>query len=153
APDSKASEDARNWAIVTNALQQMREEGQSAFLAAEKARQEADAAAKQSTDAIKARLNLLEQSMQNQAKRELVTIESWNRFSLIVGAALGGGGLLGLVFISFFLMRTMHRLTDVMSVLGTGQSLEHARSLAALGVGAQTLNHTSPAEQSSTRFL
>src|SRR5262245_14899031 len=86
-PENKAIEDARNWAIVTNALQQMREEGQIAFRAAEKARQEADAAAKQSADAIKARLNLLEQSLQDQTKRELATIESWNRFILIVGAA------------------------------------------------------------------
>src|SRR5262245_1655846 len=101
APDSKAVEDARNWAIVTNALQQMREEGQAAFHAAEKARQETDAGAKQSAEAIKARLSLLEQSFQDQAKRELATIESWNRFILTVGAALGGVGLLGLIFIAF----------------------------------------------------
>ena len=153
-PDNKtAMEDARNWAIVTNSLLQMREEGLMASRAAEKARQEADASAKQSADAIKARLNLLEQSLQAQAQRDLETFKSWNRFMLVIGAALGGVGLLGLVFIAFFLLRTMNRLTDVMSVLGTGQQLGHARSLAALGVGPAHLDRPGPAEQSSTRLF
>src|ERR1041384_7723276 len=153
-PDNKtAIEDARNWAIVTNSLQQMREEGLMASRAAEKARLEADASAKQTADAIKARLNLLEQSLQSQAQRDLETFKSWNRFMLVIGAALGGVGLLGLVFIAFFLMGTMHRLTDVMSVLGTGHQLGQARSLPALGVGPAHLDRPGPAEQSSTRLF
>ena len=153
ASDNKAAiEAAHNWSIVTNSLQQMREEWLMAFRASEKARQEADAAVRQSADATKARLNLLEQSLQAQTQREMETIKNWNRLMLIVGASLGGVGLLGLVFIAYFLMRTMHRLTDVMSILGTGQSLDHARSLAALGVGGSNLDHSNPAEQSSLRF-
>jgi tetratricopeptide (TPR) repeat protein len=139
--------------ISTNFFQQFHEELLTALRAAEKAREEAEAAAKHNAESMAARMNFFEQTLRARSEQELETIKTWNRFMLTGASVLGGVGVLGILFVALFLSRTLSRVAATAAVSRPGQSMESAHSLPMLGTGEMRLERASIAEQSSARVL
>jgi tetratricopeptide (TPR) repeat protein len=148
-----SSPSAANASAGTNFLQQYHDELLSALRSAEKARVEAEAAAKHSAEVMAARLNFIEQSVRARSEHELETIKTWNQFMLTIVSVLGGLGVLGILFVAIFLSRVLGRVADTATVGRPGPALEGGHSLPMLGAGELHLERASIAEQSSARVL
>src|SRR6185436_10360152 len=81
--------------------------------AIEQTRREAEAAIKRNADILAVRLDLIEQALGQQHKRELDALQNSNRTTLIVAGILAGTGFLGMLCLAFFLMRATNRLTEM----------------------------------------
>jgi len=121
--------------------------------AIEQTRREAEAAIKRNADAVAARLGQLEQSLELQHKRELETLQSSNRTTLIVAGALAGTGFLGMLCLAFFLMRATNRLTELTMTVPLSQALGPGYLPHALTAGDSHAATANPAEQAGARFL
>lgn len=139
--------------VGTNYFQQFHEDLLTSLRAAEKARVEAEAAAKHNEELMAARLNFLEQSLRARSEHELETIKTWNQFMLTMVSVLGGIGVLGILFVAIFLSRALSRVADVAAVSRPGLPPEPGHLLPMLGLGETHLDRVAIAEQSSARVL
>ncbi len=120
--------------------------------AIEQTRREAEAAVKRNADALAARLDLIEQGLVQQHRRELEALQNSNRTTLIVAGILAGTGFLGMICIAFFLMRATNRLTEMsLAIVPTSHPFGPAPK--ALGLGDASLAGANPAERSGARLL
>ena len=99
---------------------QLQAQIQAALLAIEQNRQEAEAAARLSSETVATRLKMLEQTFTSQREREMELIQSSNRFIMIATAVFGSLGLLMSLLISWFLFRAMNRVSQLTAAFPSG---------------------------------
>jgi tetratricopeptide (TPR) repeat protein len=139
---------------VIQSYEQLQQQQLETLRAVEQARQDADAAAKRSAEALEARLNRIEQAVTAQREHELETMQNAHRFTLIVVGVFAGVGFIGMLIFALLLLRTMQRRAEAAPIQPTGIPLGQAYAAAgALGTGEAQLAQLNPAEQSSARFL
>ena len=129
----KLSAEGTNAQQTLRVFLQVQEQLHSAQLAIERTREEAEAAAKRNAEAMTARLQLIEQSLNLQRERELDAMKSSNRFTLVVGAAFGGLGVLTMLLTVLFLSRALKRSAE-MGALFAGP-FAHGPATGRLAVG------------------
>jgi tetratricopeptide (TPR) repeat protein len=123
--------------------------------AIEQTRREAEAAVKRNADILAARLDLIEQALLQQHKRELEALQTSNRTTLIVAGILAGTGFLGMLCLAFFLMRATNRLTEMtMAIVPLSHPFSPGSSPKPVLLGdAHTAAAANPAERSGARLL
>src|SRR5664280_410229 len=138
---------------IAQSNQQLQEQQQTVLHALDQARQDAEAIAKRNNDAVDARLQRIEDSVNAQRERELENLQKSHRFTLIIVGIFAGVGFFGMLFFALFLLRLMNRRTELMFSQFTGQPLGSGFAPTALGTGEQQLVATNRVEQSTSRFL
>jgi len=134
---------------------QLQEQLDAARLAIDQNQKEVEAAAARnaelvrSTEAVSARLNLLEQDLADQLARELEAMRSSNRFMLIVAAGFASVGLLAILLTAFFHRHTLNQLGALPVAYARGPG--HA--VATVGLGDTSLVPADQTEQSNARLL
>ena len=121
--------------------------------AIEDARREADSAARRNVETVIQRLELFQQSLEAQHRRELEAVRNSNGTTLMVAGVLAGAGFLGLFSLAFFLMRVTSRLTDVAVSVPLGHALGQGHGHAALVAGESHLPAGNPTELIGSRFF
>jgi tetratricopeptide (TPR) repeat protein len=91
----------------------LQEQLRSTQQAVEQAREEAQAQSKQAAELLAARLNLIEQTMQNQRQQEVESMQRLTRAMLTVVGLVTGLGFFAVVFAGIIQVRAMTRLTDI----------------------------------------
>jgi tetratricopeptide (TPR) repeat protein len=134
-------------------IEQTRQDAAANAHAVEQARQDAESAAKRYNDEMESRLNRIEQSVSAQREREIETLQSSHRFTLIVVGLFAGVGFFGILFFAVFLLRMMNRRTETMIAHFTGQALGPGFMPVALGAGETQVVGVNRMEQSTARFL
>jgi len=120
--------------------------------AIEQTRREAEAVVKRNADILAARLDLIEQALAQQHKRELEALQDSNRTTLIVAGILAGTGFLGMLFLAFFLMRATNRLTEMtMAIVPLRQP--YGPSPKAITAGDAHAAAANPAERAGAHWL
>src|SRR5664280_1712879 len=138
---------------IAQSNQQLQEQQQTVLHALDQARQDAEAIAKRNNDAVDARLQRIEDSVNIQREHELENLQKSHRFALIIVGVFAGVGFFGMLFFALFLLRTMNRRTEVMFSQFTGQPLGSAFAHPALGAGDTQLVSPNRVEQSTSRFV
>jgi tetratricopeptide (TPR) repeat protein len=137
--------------LVPTSFQEQQDVMQQAI---EQTRRDAEAAVKRNADILAARLDLIEQALAQQHKRELEALQNSNRTTLIVAGILAGTGFLGMLCLAFFLMRATNRLTEMtMAIVPLSQPFGPAPSPKAITLGDAHPAVANPAERSSARLL
>ena len=122
--------------------------------AIEQTRREAEAAVKRNADALAARLDLIDQALAQQHKRELEALQNSNRTTLIVAGILAGTGFLGMLCLAFFLMRATNRLTEMtMAIVPLSHPFGAGPAPKALALGEAHLAGANPAERAGARLF
>ena len=134
-------------------IEQTRQDAAANAHAVEQARQDAESAAKRYNDEMESRLNRIEQSVSAEREREIDTLQSSHRFTLLVVGLFAGVGFFGMLFFAVFLLRVMNRRTEMMIAQFTGQSLGPGFTPVALGAGETQVVPVNRMEQSTARFL
>lgn len=98
----------------------LQEKLQSLQMNMEQTRQEAEATARHSADALATRLKLIEQVLSDQRREEIEATKASNRFMLLVAGVFGAIGLIAMVFTAWFLLRAMNRLAEVAAAFPPG---------------------------------
>jgi len=151
---AQASDDNTFWAQhVVESYQQLQSQQQTMVQEMEKARQEAEAAAKRNKEEMDARLRSIEESVSAQHEHEIESMQSQHRFTLIIVGILAGVCFFGMLFFGVFLLRTMNRRTETMIAQFTGHTLGPGFTPVALGTGDTQVVTVNRAEQSTARFL
>jgi tetratricopeptide (TPR) repeat protein len=81
--------------------------------AVEQAREEAQAQAKQQSEIMAARLNLIEQTLHIQKQQEMDSLQRSTRLMLTVVGIITGVGFLAVIFAGYVQVRAMTRLADI----------------------------------------
>jgi tetratricopeptide (TPR) repeat protein len=155
-PDVKTNAAARTNEIsdvqqVLRSYLQLQEQIHATQLSIERARQEAEAAAKRNAETMADRLNQI-QALNLQRERELAAMQDSNRGILIVAGVFAGVGLVTMLLTAFFQWRAMHRLAQATGhSAGGGLALSHPH--AALGLGEAPTGSIQAPEHASGRFL
>jgi tetratricopeptide (TPR) repeat protein len=134
-------------------IEQTRQDAAANAHAVEQARQDAESAAKRYNDEMEARLNRIEQSVTNQREREIETMQSSHRFTLVMVGLFAGAGFFGMLFFAVFLLRVMNRRTETLIAHFTGQTLGPGFMPVALDAGETQVVSSNRMEQSTARFL
>ncbi len=134
-------------------LQQMQEQQLAALRAIEQIRLDAAAASQHNDEVVAARLRLIEQALTDQRERELESLRSSNRFTLIIVAVFAGVGLIGMLINFIFLFRAMNRLAEVAGAFPGSHALLPAPAAGALTSSEAMELSAGPAGQTSRRFL
>jgi tetratricopeptide (TPR) repeat protein len=122
--------------------------------AIEQTRRDAEAALKRNADLLAARLDLIEQALAQQHKRELEALQSSNRTTLIVAGILAGTGFMGMLCLAFFLMRATNRLTELtMAIVPLSHPFGRGPSPNPVMLGDAHAAPGNPAERSGARLL
>jgi tetratricopeptide (TPR) repeat protein len=132
---------------------QLQEQLHATQLAIEHSRTQAEAAAAETTKALAARLQSIEQSLAVQRSQELKAMESSNKVMLIVAGLFAALGFLAMVFMAYFQWRTISRLAEITAALPMAHALGSGPLAGALGVGDTHLLTVGPPEQSNQRLL
>jgi tetratricopeptide (TPR) repeat protein len=125
---------------------------QSALLAIQQMREEAQSAAKNNQEAVAGRLRAIEQSIDLGRERELQAVQQSNRFVLLVSGSFALVGLGAMLFTAWLHLRAMSRIAEVAAVLPAAHGLVPAHSFAALGAGEHP-GGPHAVEPSSARLL
>ena len=142
------------WARhVVEVYQQLQEQQQATQRSVETARQEAEAAAKRNTEMLETKLKQLEDAVTAQRQREVETLQSSHRFTLIIAGLFVGVGFFGMLFFGVSLLRSMNRRVAATPLQPTGAPLGQGFAPAALGAGDTQLVTVDPTQQASQRFL
>ena len=152
-PQSETNSAPTDLQTNAPALLQLQEQYQNTLRTLEQLRQEAEAASKQSAEAVAARLNLIERTLTAQRQSELESMQSSNRLTLIIAGSIASVGFLALLFTVFFLLRAMNRQSAIAASMPFRPALQEGHPGAALSSGELQLAPLNPAEQSSARFL
>jgi tetratricopeptide (TPR) repeat protein len=135
------------------ALEQARQDAAATARAIELARQETESATKRNAEAVDARLNRIEQAVATQREREIETMQSSHRLTLVIVGAFAGVGFVGMLLFALFLLRAMNRRMEMAGVQPGGLPIGAGYAAAALGTGETHLAPLNPVEQSSARVL
>ena len=135
------------------AIEQARQDAAATAHAVEQARQDADTAAKRNSEVMEARLSQIEQSVSAQREREIETMQSSHRFTLIMVSVFAGAGFFGMLFFAVFLLRIMNRRTETLIAQFTGQALGPGFTPVALADGETHVVPVNRVEHSTARFL
>jgi tetratricopeptide (TPR) repeat protein len=122
-------------------------------LAIEQNRKEARELAAQNSEMLAGRLQTIEKALDSQRTSELETMQSSNRVILLVAGSFASVGFLGILLMSFFQWRTVHRLAEISAVLPASLSFDTSPNRPALGSTDNPLVTISPADQSSLRLI
>jgi tetratricopeptide (TPR) repeat protein len=125
----------------------------AALEALERVRQQAEAVARTNAEWFGERLRGIEQTLVAQRTEELAELRETNRVLLLIVGALGGLGLVGMLAVAWFQLRTMRRFSEVAASMPAATSLSLIHPPAVLGAGERHLASGSAAEHSSARFL
>ncbi|HUK83846.1 MAG TPA: tetratricopeptide repeat protein [Verrucomicrobiae bacterium] len=151
---TQSTEDIAAWGRhVVQAYQQLQDEQQTLQRSVEEARQDSEAATKRNTEMLETKLKELEDAVTTQRQREVETLQSSHRLTLIIVGLFAGVGFLGMFFFAVFLLRSMNRQLSGPPVHSAGAPLGHGYATAALGAGDTQLVTVDPAQQASQRFL
>ena len=136
--------DETNAQDTLRALLQVQEQLHATQIAIERNRQETDAAAARSAEALGTRLQGLEQALAAQRSQELAAMQSSNRVMLIVAGSFAALGLLAMLLTAYFQWRTVSRLAELSAALPLGHAL-----------GAGDMHHLAlgPAQETNQRLL
>lgn len=136
---------------VLRSYLQLQEQIHATQLSIERARQDAEAAAKRNAEAMTERLNQI-QALNLQREHELVAMQDSNRGILIVAGVFAGVGLVTMLLTAFFQWRAMHRLAQATVAHSSGGfALSHPPG--ALSFGDAPPGAVQALEQSSARFI
>jgi tetratricopeptide (TPR) repeat protein len=144
--ETNAQEVLRSWL-------QVQEQLHATQLAIERNRQETDATAARSAEALANRLQGIEQTLAAQRAQELEAIQSSNRVMLIVAGSFAALGLLTMLVAAYFQWRTVSRLAELSASLPLGHVLGAGPAMAALGAGDGHHLALGPAQESNHRLL
>jgi len=142
---SEAQQTLRSYLLLQEQLH-------STLLTIERTRKEADAAAKANVDAIATRLEALEQSLGAQQKNEASLLQDSNRATLVATGAFAGLGMLAMIFMAWFLWRTMSRLDSVMASHPGSTALANSHA-GPLFPNEPPLANVRPVEHAGNRLL
>jgi tetratricopeptide (TPR) repeat protein len=121
------------------ALARIQEQQQATLRALEQARQDAVADAKRNADAADARFKQIEDSLNQQRIREVESLQSAHRYTLTILVVVAGLGVLAMLIVALFLLRSMNRRAVFAAPAG-------------LAGDTTALVALDPAQQSSARF-
>jgi len=127
----------------------LQEQLHQTLLTIEQNRKDGEAANQQNAEMLASRLKLIEQALTRQRENEVETARSSSKFALMVAAALGGVGLLVMLFTAWFLMRTARQFSEL-TAFATQPALGHNGPAGLLADGA---HRSSAAELSGGRLL
>jgi tetratricopeptide (TPR) repeat protein len=144
--ETNAEETLRSWL-------QVQEQLHATQLAIERNRQETDAAAARSAEALGNRLQGIEQALAAQRAQELEAMQSSNRVMLIVAGSFAGLGLVAMLLMAYFQWRTVSRLAEISATLPFGHALGAGAAMGALGAGDGLRPALGPAQESNQRLL
>jgi tetratricopeptide (TPR) repeat protein len=114
---------------------------------------EAAPVSQRNSDALDARLGLIERTLNAQNQRELEALQNSNRMVLIIAGVFAGIGFLGVLFAALILARAMNRLSEIAMAFPPGYGPGHGRSLIALGAGDLYPIAVSQPDQAGSKFL
>ncbi|MEY2427999.1 MAG: hypothetical protein QOJ40_884 [Verrucomicrobiota bacterium] len=114
---------------------QLQEQLHATQLAIERTRKESEESARADTQALDARLQLIERSLATQRARELEAMQSSNKVMIIVAGSFAGIGLIAMLLMAYFQWRTINRLAEISAGLPAAGLLGGGRAMAALGPG------------------
>jgi tetratricopeptide (TPR) repeat protein len=145
--------DETNAQDTLRSLLQVQEQLHATQLAIERNRQETDAAAARSAEALGTRLQGIEQALAAQRAQELETMQSSNKVMLIVAGSFAGLGFVALLLTAYFQWRIVSRLAEISASLPFGHALGAGPALGSLG--ADDTHHLAlgPAQESNQRLL
>jgi tetratricopeptide (TPR) repeat protein len=132
-------------------LKQLELQQSTALQAIEQVRHEAEAAARRNDEAIAAKLLLIEQALAAQREREVESLRSSNRFTLIIIGVFAGIVMLGMLVIADFLLRAVNRVAEAATAFPAAHGLVPAAGAATAALGPLTTDES--ARQISGRFL
>lgn len=107
--DARTAEDLSWQRHVIESYQTLQDQQQATQRAIDQARQEAEAAARRNAESIDARLQQIEDGLTTRHAREIESLQSSHRFTLILLGTIGGAGLIGLIFVALLLLRAVNR--------------------------------------------
>jgi tetratricopeptide (TPR) repeat protein len=149
----QSAEDIAAWGRhVLQTYQQLQDEQLTLQRSVEEARQDSEAAAKRNSEMFEAKLTQIEDAVTTQRQREVETLQSSHRLTLIIVGLFAGVGFLGMLVFASFLLRSMNRHLSGAPLHPAGAPLVHGYP-AALGMGDTHLVTVDPAQQASQRFL
>jgi tetratricopeptide (TPR) repeat protein len=146
ADETNAQEMLRSWL-------QVQEQLHATQLAIERNRQETDAAAVRSAEALGVRLHGIEQALSAQRAQELEAMQSSNHVMLMVAGAFAAFGLVAMLLTAYFQWRTVSRLAELSASLSFGRALGPGPAISALGPGDGDPLALGPAQESNQRLL
>ena len=132
---------------------QVQEQLHSTQLTIERNRQESEAAAARSAEALGNRLQGLEQALASQRTQQWEALQSANRMMVVVGGSLAALGFLALLFTAYFQWRTVSRLAEISAALPLTHALGPGMHVAALGAGDTHRLVLGAPEESNQRLL
>jgi tetratricopeptide (TPR) repeat protein len=151
-PGGRAGDETNSQDVLRSWLQ-VQEQLHATQLAIERNRQETDATAARSAEALANRLQGIEQTLAAQRAQELQAMQSSNRVILIVAGSFAALGLLTMLVAAYFQWRTVSRLAELSASLPLGHVLGAGPAMAALGAGDGHQLALGPAQESNHRLL
>ena len=118
--------------VQLRAYLKLQEQLHSTLLAIEQARAESSLETQTNADALVARLEALERTLNQQREQQFQSLHESNRTMLVLAGVIAALGLLALMFAAFMQSRGMNRLAEI----ATGVPRDAMASLPALPAGA-----------------
>lgn len=143
--------EVRSQEMIRQAIEQIRRETtQASRQLLEQAALSAGMVAQKLDESLAARLKTIEQSIQEQHRRDIEALQSSNRTLLLIAGVFGVVGVLGILAAVAIIVRAMNRLSEVALALPTGLGHGPAPTLID-GDGVNTGQNR--LDQASMRFL
>jgi tetratricopeptide (TPR) repeat protein len=120
---------------VLRSYLQLQEQLQSAVLAIERGRQEANATAARNAQNVTDRLTLIEQGLTDQRRQELAAVQSSNRLVLTMASVFAALGFLAVVAASWLQLRALNRMAEISATFPGAQAMAQRRAVGILGPG------------------
>jgi len=142
--------DAQTQEMIRQAIEQIRHEAtlvSTQFL--EQTSRNVEIVAHRLDETLKTRLGVIEQSLNEQRRRELEAMQNSNRTLLLIAGIFGVVGVLGILIAAAIIVRAMNRLSEVALALPAG----HGLTSAVLGAGDVSSAGQTQLDQASIRFL
>lgn len=134
------------------AIEQARQESADHARVAEEARQQAEAAARRSSEQLTTRLDNIEQRVLADRGREIEALQRSQRFTLTIVSLLGAAAFASVILLALFLLRAMQRRMDAVTAQAFGIPVSALDGTPALGTGETDLVPADPASRSSARL-
>ena len=149
---SQPSTNEVSAADMQRALVLMLDQIRALQLAIERSQQDAQAAARRTTEDIAARFQLLETSLKTQRASEFEAVQRSNRLTLLVAGIFAAVVFVTMLFTAYFQWRVAARLAEISSVRPTLLTLANSRALAELEAGGPAAAGQA-VEQANARLL
>ncbi len=120
-PVKPPAEDSAESQRVLRSYLQLQEQLHATLLAIEQSRIENTAAAHTNSEALAARLEMIEKSLAQSREQQMESMRNSNRTMLTLAGIFVGVGFLTLLFMAFFQLRGMNRLAEIATGMPGGQ--------------------------------